>query len=114
VTGQLADGWIPSHGHAPPDRVTAMRERVLDAARSAGRDPAEITCAYHIEVRLTDRADPRPSIVSGPAGEVAERLIGFSRLGFTALSLAPSGPDPAEQAARLAAEVLPAVRAAAS
>src|SRR5207244_3795292 len=39
VTGRLADGWIPSLGYAPPDEVVGMRERVLDAARKAGRDP---------------------------------------------------------------------------
>jgi hypothetical protein len=34
-------------------------------------------------------------------------------LGFTALNFIPTGPDPAEQAERLAREVVPAVRAAA-
>src|SRR5438552_3273160 len=33
VTGRLADGWIPSHGFAPPEHVPAMRERVMSAAR---------------------------------------------------------------------------------
>jgi alkanesulfonate monooxygenase SsuD/methylene tetrahydromethanopterin reductase-like flavin-dependent oxidoreductase (luciferase family) len=35
ATGRLADGWIPSLGFAPPDRVPAMRDRILAAAHEA-------------------------------------------------------------------------------
>jgi alkanesulfonate monooxygenase SsuD/methylene tetrahydromethanopterin reductase-like flavin-dependent oxidoreductase (luciferase family) len=114
LTGRLADGWIPSHGSAPPDRVPAMRERIVSAARAAGRDPAEITCAYHMQVRVGERARGQGSVVAGPPGMVAEELIGFTKLGFTAFSLAPDGPGADEQAERLAREVIPAVRAALS
>jgi alkanesulfonate monooxygenase SsuD/methylene tetrahydromethanopterin reductase-like flavin-dependent oxidoreductase (luciferase family) len=112
VTGRLADGWIPSIGHAPPQRATLMRDRVLAAAKQAGRQPQEITCAYHMEIRVGDGNGLGPDVVSGQAAAVAERLAGFVRLGFTALSLTPAGPDPAQQAHLLAAEVIPAVRAA--
>ncbi len=110
VTGRLADGWIPSLGYASPERVTVMRERVLAAAGRAGRDPDEITCAYNIVIRLGDRADPSPSVVSGPPDAVAERLIGFVRTGFTAMNFIVSGPGEDEQLERLASEVVPAVR----
>jgi alkanesulfonate monooxygenase SsuD/methylene tetrahydromethanopterin reductase-like flavin-dependent oxidoreductase (luciferase family) len=113
VTGKLADGWIPSYGYVPPQRLPAMRERVLAAARAAGRDPAAITCALHVQVRVDERARAEDSMVSGPPDAVAERLTGLTRLGFTALSLTPAGPGPAEQAERLAREVMPAVTAAA-
>lgn len=112
VTGRLADGWIPSLGQAPPDRVPAMRDRIMAAAREAGRDPSEITCAYHVQVRIGERPGASPSVVSGPPAAVAERLTGFVKLGFTALSLVPDDPAQEDQAERLAAEVIPAVRAA--
>jgi alkanesulfonate monooxygenase SsuD/methylene tetrahydromethanopterin reductase-like flavin-dependent oxidoreductase (luciferase family) len=112
VTGRLADGWIPSLGFAPPERVTAMRQRMLAAAAAAGREPEELTCAYNLEVRVDERAAARPSLVSGGPDEVAERLLGFVRLGFTAMNFLPSGPGAGEQAERLAREVVPAVRAA--
>jgi alkanesulfonate monooxygenase SsuD/methylene tetrahydromethanopterin reductase-like flavin-dependent oxidoreductase (luciferase family) len=112
VTGQLADGWIPSHGFAPPERASVLRDRVLAAAAQAGRQPEEITCAYHVEVRVSGQGAGRSGVVSGPAGAVAGQLISFARRGFTALSLSPAGPDPGEQAERLAREVLPEVRAA--
>ena len=111
VTGRLADGWIPSYGYMPLEQVPAMRERVLAAAHQAGRDPARITCAFHMQMRIDERAQPSPSIVSGPPAAVAEQLIGFVKLGFTVLSVTPDGPDGTEQAERLAHEVMPEVRA---
>jgi alkanesulfonate monooxygenase SsuD/methylene tetrahydromethanopterin reductase-like flavin-dependent oxidoreductase (luciferase family) len=112
VTGRLADGWIPSLGFAAPEQIPAMRERVLAAARDAGRDPAEITCAYNLAVRVDERAEPRPDTVTGPPDVVVDQLLGFLELGFTALNFIPVGPDPAAQVQRLAGEVLPALRAA--
>jgi alkanesulfonate monooxygenase SsuD/methylene tetrahydromethanopterin reductase-like flavin-dependent oxidoreductase (luciferase family) len=112
VTGRLADGWIPSLGYAPPDAVVEMRERVLTAAQNAGRDPSAIMCAYNVEVRLDERAGGDPSVVSGPAEAVAERLAGFMKLGFSAFNFMLDGPQVEEQADRLAAEVVPLVRAA--
>jgi probable F420-dependent oxidoreductase len=112
VTGRLADGWIPSLGFASPEQIPAMRDRILAAARDAGREPAEITCAYNLAVRVDEHAKPQPSTVSGPPDAIVERLLGFLELGFTALNFIPIGPDSTEQAERLALEVLPAVRAA--
>ena len=114
LTGRLADGWIPSLGFAPPEQVPAMRERVLGAARDAGRQPEDVTCCYNLEVRVDEAAQARPSLVSGSAGAVAERLLGLLQLGFDAVSLAPSGPGQDEQIELLGREVLPAVRAATS
>jgi len=111
LTGRLADGWIPSLGYAPPERVAAMRERVMAAARQAGREPGEITCCYNIAIRVDERTDAQPSVVAGPPGAVAEQLLGFVKLGFTALNLIPAGPGKDEQAERLAREVIPTVRA---
>src|SRR2546421_3103877 len=35
LTGRLADGWIPSHGHAPPERIPAMLDKIRTAADKA-------------------------------------------------------------------------------
>jgi probable F420-dependent oxidoreductase len=114
VTGRLADGWIPSLGYAPPEKLTAMRRRVLDAAVAAGRDEAEITCALHLQVQVDEHPGAEPSVIAGPPGAVAEKLAGFLRAGFTALSFVPTGRPLDEQAERLAAEVLPEVVAGAA
>jgi alkanesulfonate monooxygenase SsuD/methylene tetrahydromethanopterin reductase-like flavin-dependent oxidoreductase (luciferase family) len=86
-----------------------LRDKVLAAARAAGRDPDEITCAYHVQVALDGPA--RPGVVTGSPAQVAEQLAGFVTLGFSALSLTPTQPDRAGQVERLATEVIPAVRA---
>ncbi len=112
MTGRLADGWIPSLGYVPLDSYPSMRERVLEAAHEAGRDPAEITCALHMEARVDDRARARPSLVAGSPAAVTETLLGLARAGFTAFSFTIPGPGAGEQAERLAREVIPAVRAA--
>lgn len=114
LTGRLAEGWIPSLALAPPERVPAMRDRILAAARDAGRDPDEITCVYNMEIRVDERAEQSPSVVSGPPDAVAEQLVGFLRLGFTAFNFIPYGPDRDQQAERLAKEVIPRVRQAAA
>jgi probable F420-dependent oxidoreductase len=112
VTGRLADGWIPSLGFAPPERITGMRDRVLAAARQAGRGPEDLTLAYNVVVRIDEHAEPEASTVSGSAAAVAERLRGFLGLGFTALNLMADGPGEDEQVERLAREVLPELRGA--
>ncbi len=112
LTGRLADGWIPSYGFAPPDEITALRDRVVAAAREAGRDPAEIAFIYNVVVRIDDRSGDDRSIVSGPADAVAARLIELTKLGFTGFNLMPVGPDRAEQIELLGRDVIPAVREA--
>lgn len=109
MTGRLADGWIPSHGHAPPETVPELRNRIITAALDAGRDPDEITCAYHIQLNLNGSSEP--GVLTGAPGQIAEQLAGFTKLGFTALSLVPVGSARDEQLERIAAEIIPAVRA---
>ena len=87
-----------------------MRDRMLAAAHAAGRDPAEITCAYNVQIRLEDRPGSDPATVSGPPDAVAERLLEFARMGFSTLNLIVAGPGPDEQLERIAREVIPAVR----
>jgi probable F420-dependent oxidoreductase len=111
LTGRLADGWIPSLELAPPETVPRMRDRILAGARDAGRDPDDITCVYNMEIRVDEHFHQRPAVVSGPPEAVAERLVAFLGLGFTAFNFIPFGPDREEQAERLADEVIPAVRA---
>ncbi len=111
VTGRLADGWIPSLGMAPPERIPAMRARIHAGAREVGRPPEDITCVYNLGIRIDERAARQPSAVCGTPDAVMDQLIGFVKLGFTAFNFQPVGPDRGEQIERLAREVIPAVRA---
>ncbi|MEV0144151.1 MULTISPECIES: LLM class flavin-dependent oxidoreductase [unclassified Nonomuraea] len=120
VTGRLADGWIPSYGFAPPEQASAMRERVLASAASAGR---EVSCVYNVPVRVEAGGSREGAVagsgvsagaVSGSAEEVVERLTALCGRGFTSMNLLPVGPDFRDQAELLAHAVLPHLRAAAS
>jgi alkanesulfonate monooxygenase SsuD/methylene tetrahydromethanopterin reductase-like flavin-dependent oxidoreductase (luciferase family) len=113
VTGRLADGWIPSLGYASLEQLAVMRERVLAAAREAGRDTSQFTCALNLEVQVDEQATAGPSVLAGPPGAVAEQLIGLVAAGFTALNFIVAARSADEQAERLAREVLPEVAAAA-
>lgn len=110
VTGRVADGWIPTYSMASPEDVPAMRDRIFEAARSVGRDPNEITLAYNVDFRIQETAFSEPGVVSGSPQQVAEQLLSFTALGFTAMNLSPTGDDPGRQIERLAQEVLPVVR----
>jgi alkanesulfonate monooxygenase SsuD/methylene tetrahydromethanopterin reductase-like flavin-dependent oxidoreductase (luciferase family) len=103
VTGRVADGWMPSLGHVPDGALAELRDRVLTAAAGAGRDPAEITCALNLSVRLGTGGG---ADLTGEPAAVAERLAGLRELGFTAFNL----QAPREQWERLAAEVVPRLR----
>lgn len=114
VTGRRADGWIPSLGHAPAERLPALRDKVLAAARAAGRPPGDLTCALNVDVHVGDRAEPRPGLVTGSADQVAACLHGFAGLGFTAFNFMVAGEpgaEAAEQVERVATEVIPRLRA---
>ena len=88
-----------------------MREHMLAAARKAGRDPAEITCALHMQAQVDEHAQQGPSLVAGSPAAVTGQLLSFVKLGFTAFNFSLTGHSTRDQAERLAHEVIPAVRA---
>ena len=110
VTGELADGWIPSLGFAEPADLPAMRRRVDDAARAAGRDPAEIRGVFNVRIRVDPDAAPAPDIVAGSRVQVLDRLRAYLELGFGGLSFIPAGPDRADQFRRIAEGIIPDLR----
>ena len=108
LTGRVADGWIPSLSYAGPDVIVRMRERVVESARRAGRDPAEITCTYNIEVALRKKHGHDEGRLVGPPTFIAERVHDFVGLGFSAFNFI-LGADP-DDLERLAVEVVPLLR----
>jgi len=110
VTGQLADGWIPSLGFAPPDRIPAMRQRIDAAAEEAGRDAADIQGIYNVGIRLDPDASPQPGFLTGSPTQIIAQLNSHLELGFTGFNFQPTGPGRADQVARIAEEILPSMR----
>ena len=111
VTGALADGWIPSLGYAPAERLPAMRAAVLDAAARAGRRPDAVTCALNVEVAIGTGRHAAPGIVSGSVADVADQLRAFVDVGFTAFNIKPTGAERSTVLGAFADSVLPVLRA---
>ncbi len=111
LTGQLADGWLPSFGRIDLPRAVEMRDAVRKAAADAGRDPGSITYAANLTVRVDPAQTSHPGLVTGSVDEVVRQIAEVVRAGFTFLLL---GPQSVAEQELLAREVLPAVRAAAA
>ena len=85
LTGRLGDGWLPSVGgsYLPEDEVPERQRLIDEAARGAGRDPAEIVRAANVGLSSSqDWLD---------AGRVADFA---ARLRLDALLVSPPGEDP--------------------
>lgn len=93
ITGRHADGWIPSHGYMKPDAVPEAAATIDEAARAAGRDPAELRRLYNL-------SDTDPHTLADYATE----------LGFDTFVFWPEGDDEATEIERFATDVVPAVR----
>jgi alkanesulfonate monooxygenase SsuD/methylene tetrahydromethanopterin reductase-like flavin-dependent oxidoreductase (luciferase family) len=106
LIGRTADGWVPSLGYAPPDRIPEMKQRVDDAAAAAGRDPRDIKRVYNLMGIIED--GPVQDALKGPEGHWIEKLQEFSELGFDTFVFWPER-DALVQIERFAAEVVPAL-----
>jgi alkanesulfonate monooxygenase SsuD/methylene tetrahydromethanopterin reductase-like flavin-dependent oxidoreductase (luciferase family) len=113
VTGRHADGWIPSLGQVTAAELEVMRAKVLAAARQAGRDPADVTCALNVEVHIGSGASAGGGLIAGSPGQVTDSLLSFAAAGFTAFNFMPVGERYREQVEQIAAHVLPVLRTAA-
>jgi probable F420-dependent oxidoreductase len=88
------NSWYTDFGNAP-EGVGALRDRVDEAAREVGRDPAEIERTVAVLVRLeggTGRTDGEPgrpptAPISGPSEVIAEQLRAFAAEGITHVQL---------------------------
>ncbi len=109
LTGELADGWVPSLGRIGLAKAVEMREVVRAAAVAAGRDPDDITCATNVGARVDPSATSTPGLLTGNADAVARQLVEVVEAGFTYLLL---GAPTVRDQELLARDVLPQVRAA--
>jgi alkanesulfonate monooxygenase SsuD/methylene tetrahydromethanopterin reductase-like flavin-dependent oxidoreductase (luciferase family) len=109
LIGRLADGWVPSLGYAPPERLPEMNRRIDEGAARAGREPREIRRAYNVSGHIgTQNEGP----LDGPPSRWVDTLTDFAlEQGVDTFSYWPSG-DHERQVEVFAGEVVPAVREA--
>ena len=109
LIGHLADGWVPSYGYAPPERIPEMQRRIDEGARRAGREAAQIRRAYNLSGRIGEGGD---GPLDGPISQWVEELTRFAlELGMDTFIYWPQ-EDHVRQVEVFAHEVVPAVREA--
>jgi alkanesulfonate monooxygenase SsuD/methylene tetrahydromethanopterin reductase-like flavin-dependent oxidoreductase (luciferase family) len=110
LTGELADGWLPSSPYAPPEQLAAMNAVIDAAAVDAGRSPADVRRLYNIAGSFGSAAfnGGGAEFLQGPPKAWAEQLAGLALdegiSGFVLMVNDTATID------RFAAEVVPAVR----
>jgi alkanesulfonate monooxygenase SsuD/methylene tetrahydromethanopterin reductase-like flavin-dependent oxidoreductase (luciferase family) len=113
LTGELADGWIPSMAYVPPAQAARSNAIIDEAARAAGRDPAAIRRIYNLggdvaPVVEAGSSDDDPQIV-GPRDHWVEVLTHLAvDHGFSAFVL--WGVPTAPRLRMFIEEIAPAVK----
>jgi alkanesulfonate monooxygenase SsuD/methylene tetrahydromethanopterin reductase-like flavin-dependent oxidoreductase (luciferase family) len=109
LTGQRADGWIPSSSYVPPTRLPELQAQIDDAAQAAGRDPAEVKRLYNIDGRIT--TGTFDGFLDGPVDHWVDTLSDLAvRHGMDTFIFWPR-EAPVQQLRLFAEEVSPRVRA---
>lgn len=109
LTGQKADGWLPSLGYIKPEELAAANAIIDEAAQEAGRDPREIRRMLNISGQF---APTNRGFLNGPSSQWVEELLPLVvEDGIGTFILAGDDPRAMEQFAQ---EVIPALREAAS
>ncbi len=105
LTGELADGWLPSSPYAPPEQLAGMNAIIDQATADAGRSPRDVRRLYNISGSFAGNGS---EFLQGPAKVWAEQLTGLALdEGISGFILTVNDTATIDQ---FAAEVVPAVR----
>jgi alkanesulfonate monooxygenase SsuD/methylene tetrahydromethanopterin reductase-like flavin-dependent oxidoreductase (luciferase family) len=105
LTGELADGWLPSSPYALPEQLAQLNAVIDDAAVAAGRAPGDVRRLYNIAGSFDGDGT---GFLQGPPKTWAEQLAGLALdEGISGFVLMVDGTAAID---RFAAEVAPAVR----
>ncbi len=110
LLGRLADGWVPSLGYMPPEKLPELQGRIDEAALEAGREPGEIRRVYNVSGNIGPGGE---GVLDGPTSKWVEGLARFAlEFGMDTFVFWPeAGPEDHERQVEIfAAEVVPAVR----
>jgi FAD/FMN-containing dehydrogenase len=106
LTGEKAEGWLPSLGYLQPEDVAASNRTIDEAAQAAGRNPREIRRLLNLGPATF--ADRNRGFLQGPIEQWIEQLGALAlEHGFGTFIL---GGDNPQAIAIFASEVAPAVR----
>lgn len=104
LTGQLANGWVPSMGYADPPALPELNERLDEAAVAAGRAPQDIRRIYNIFGQFGTGS----GLFRGTPKDWAEQLTDLAvGIGMSTFIVGADDPDFVR---RFAEEVVPLTR----
>lgn len=106
LTGRVADGWLPSQGPVPPERLRELSARIDDAAAAAGRDPTAVRRVYNVDGEFGTGSGFLQGDVDDWVEQLAELVLSIGIGGF----LLAADPGNARRLQRFAQEVVPGVR----
>src|SRR5512145_18289 len=75
LTGQVADGWVPSF-RGDLSKIAEMTKRLNNSAAEAGRDPASIRRILNVNGVITDGASK--GMLQGPVDQWVEELTNLA------------------------------------
>ena len=110
LTGRSADGWLPSSGFLPPEKLSDAQRRIDDAAAAAGRSPQAVSRMYNVAGEITD-GESR-GFLQGPAEQWCDELTALVLDAGIDTFVLWAGEPRRRQMERFADDVAPAVRAA--
>jgi alkanesulfonate monooxygenase SsuD/methylene tetrahydromethanopterin reductase-like flavin-dependent oxidoreductase (luciferase family) len=106
LTGQVADGWVPSF-RGDLARLADMTKQLEDAATAAGRDPASIRRVLNVNGTITEGASN--GMLQGPVNQWVDELTNLAiTYDFDTFIFWGEGEG---QLQSFAEQVVPAVRA---
>ncbi len=109
LIGRLADGWVPSLGYTPPEKLPELHRRIDAGAQRAGREPGEIRRVYNVNGRIGPEG---AGLLEGATSKWIDALSRFAlEFGMDTFIYWPS-EDHERQVELFAKEVVPAVREA--
>jgi alkanesulfonate monooxygenase SsuD/methylene tetrahydromethanopterin reductase-like flavin-dependent oxidoreductase (luciferase family) len=100
LTGRRGDGWLPSLGNMDPEDAPRMQAAVDEAAKAAGRDPAEIERAVNVM-----------ALGGAPESWVDQLASIVTELRFSTVLVGVPDEDPVGFVRRLGEDVAPRLRA---
>ncbi|QEE61008.1 LLM class flavin-dependent oxidoreductase [Salinibacterium sp. dk2585] len=65
LTGRKADGWLPSLSYIQPTEINSHQERIDDAARGVGRNPAEVRRLLNVPYGIEPKRLAELALVHG-------------------------------------------------
>ena len=110
LTGRSADGWLPSSGFLPPEKLSDAQRRIDDAAAAVGRSPQAVSRMYNVAGEITD-GESR-GFLQGPAEQWCDELTALVLDAGIDTFVLWAGEPRRRQMERFADDVAPAVRAA--